>query len=88
MTENLLNYYNSYQTLYYLAPAAHDLPRRNEYAKDVQRKLTELDSTKFHLKYQLFENADQNSIVTHGLLLAIEYLFSFYNLFENKTENW
>jgi len=86
LTENLINYYNSHQTLYYLAPAAHDLPRRHEYAKDVQRKLTKLDSNKFHFKYQLFENADHNSIVTHGLLPAIEYLFSFYNLRENKNE--
>ena len=85
LTEKLKKYYNSHPTLYYLAPAAHDLPRRVEYAKSIQKDLTALDSNTFHFKYQLFENADHNSIVTHGLLPAIEYLFSFYNLSEKQS---
>ncbi|AZI26444.1 hypothetical protein EA772_14270 [Pedobacter sp. G11] len=84
VSEQLRKYYNSHPTLYYIAPAGNDIPRRIEYAKDIEKKLMGLDSNTLHFKYELFKEADHNSIVSYGLLPAIKYLFSFYDFEEKK----
>jgi predicted alpha/beta superfamily hydrolase len=83
----LIDYYKDHSTLYYVAPAGNDLDRRKEYAKRIQQEVSKLDSSNFHFKYELFSEADHNSIVSHSLLSALNYIFHFYNVDIESVSN-
>lgn len=87
LTDELISYYKTHPTFYYIAPAGKDIDRRKDYAKEIEQKAKELDSTNFHFKYDLIIEADHNNIVSYALLNGMKYIYSLYSLQLPNNEN-
>lgn len=81
ISDELIAYYQTHPTFYYIAPAGKDIERRIGYAKEIQQKIKVLDSVNFHFKYNSFADADHNNIVSYALLDGLKFVFSL-NSFE------
>lgn len=86
INDTLKSYYNTHPTMYYIAPAAKDEERRQEYAKEIASKLKILDSNNFHFEYHLFSDADHNNILNFGLLPGLKFIFSLAPYSEPNKE--
>jgi predicted alpha/beta superfamily hydrolase len=73
--EKLLAYYKTHPTFYYIAPAGQDIERRKDYAAEIQSKVKVLDSSVFYFKYELFPDANHNTIVSAALLPGLKFIF-------------
>lgn len=78
LDSNLVKYYNTHPTFYYIASGSKDISRRLDYAKEIVDKVRILDSTNFIFKYQNFPNATHNSLVYSAIPSALIQTFKVY----------
>ncbi|RZJ83099.1 MAG: hypothetical protein EOO20_23420, partial [Chryseobacterium sp.] len=83
----LQHYYNQNPTMFYIAAAGGDLDRRKNYALDMKKTVSILDSVNFRFKYELFDQADHNSIVSFATLPSLKFIFGIYNKDNGVSRN-
>ena len=79
LTPELIHFYIGRPTYYFLATGALDMQRRQDYAKEISKKIKGLDSTKFNFRYENLSNAGHNNSLAIGLPLALSFIYQQYN---------
>ncbi|MCZ4243599.1 alpha/beta hydrolase-fold protein [Pedobacter punctiformis] len=87
LNNQLIRFYRENPRSYYLATGENDIERRINYAKEIAKKTTGLDTVSFKFKYTHFIGADHNTLFAYALPNALAFLFEPYNKFlENDSK--
>ncbi len=81
ISDELIQFYGSRPTFYYLASGVDDLQRRQDYAGEIAQKVKRLDSIQFNFRYENLPTAGHNNSTAIGLPSALDFIYRAYNSF-------
>lgn len=79
ITSKLETFYSNRPTYYFVASGALDMQRRQDYAKEIEEKISKLDRSKFVYRYENLPNAGHNNSLSVGLPIALDFVYQHYS---------
>src|ERR1700743_2730518 len=84
LDDSALRYYNGHPCFYYLASGSLDEPRRKAYAREIEAKVSILDSNRFAFHFDSKTGSDHISIVCDAINAALAQVFQPYYRFNTS----
>ncbi|WP_316831809.1 alpha/beta hydrolase-fold protein [Pedobacter aquatilis] len=80
------NYYDEHHTFFYSAVGYNDLQRRKDFAMEMGRETSRIDSGHFYFQYDSIARADHTNILTLSIEFALKHIYKFFTPYSGKDE--